>query len=240
MKLEQGQIIILTEDSKPNRGGIAEFLREMAMVLAQHYDVRIISSCQGASSFSRPPNLIYEEIKWFRPQIRMRGDSWTPLRKINTLRWMFIRKNLAKKKLFQLVSEKKTYGVLLFRLSAVMHPWCQACRELGISYTIMAYGKELIEKMSPVNRGRLRHDLHSACHIFTISRATRDCVLKLGAPEASTTVIGIGIMPELYPLSTKEKLKIVREERGLSAERFIFSLCYYINGQLFLSLSEDF
>ena len=221
-------LLILTEDSKPESGGIAEYLHSFALTLLPYYDIQIISPCSGASSYNQAPSLIYEEIPWFRPQIKMRGDQWLPFRKFNTLRWIFYKKNYAKKKLASFLAKSKPKAIIIFRLSPVTDPWFAACRALNLNYSVVVYGKELVEPLSWLEERRRILNLRGAHHVFSISTATSDVVYRLGVPPDRVTLAPPGIISERYTEVSSSQKEQTRASLGIKDRRFIFSLCLLI------------
>jgi phosphatidylinositol alpha-1,6-mannosyltransferase len=166
------RIVILTEDSKPATGGIAEYLHQLAVALAPAHDVHIVTSVAGAGQVPVPPGVRYEELPWFRTQLRLPGDAFMPTRRLNTLRWRVNLRATMRRQLRRLMGPETT--IVLGRLSAVTHPWCQACRDLGLSYQAIAYGVELIDPATPGD------DIRGASQWFAISEDTAQLLAAHG------------------------------------------------------------
>ena len=49
------RVVILTEDSKPSLGGIAEYLHQLGLAATATHDVLIVTSVPGASASSDSP-----------------------------------------------------------------------------------------------------------------------------------------------------------------------------------------
>ncbi len=218
-------VLFLTEDSKPQQGGIAEFLHGMALTLAQYYNVHILTSCVGSEPYSAGASLIYETIPWFRTQFKMPGDQWAFLRKFNTAWWLLQSEARAKQALLKIIKNKPVKMVMIFRLSPVTHPWCSACRSLKIPYLVMTYGLELVESTSMIKYRQRIQDLKKASKVFTISQATKAILLKYGVMDDRIILSPPGILADHFPDPTAQDRKKVRDFFGLKG-RFILSLCY--------------
>ncbi len=222
------QILILTEDSKPQKGGIAEFLHNFSLALSKYFPVKIITSCASASAYSQMPSLAYEEVKWFRSQFAMRGDNKPFVHKINTLKWLMKKKSYAKEQLVLALNGETKKKVIIFRLSDVTHPWCQGCRELGIPYTVVAHGKEFLESHHFIKRFHLIQDLRMADRVFANSNATRELVQTLGVSPSRVTRVVIGVEPNRFLEMNTDKKRKIKSQLNFCDKPFIFSLCCLI------------
>jgi hypothetical protein len=81
------RIVILTEDSKPALGGIAEYLHQLALATSTTHDILIVTSVPGASAYNPAIPFQYREVRWFRGQHHRTGDGISVLRRLNTLAW---------------------------------------------------------------------------------------------------------------------------------------------------------
>lgn len=220
-----GGLLILTEDSKPALGGIAEYLHQLAIGVAEHVPVRVLTSVPGADEVSADADVRYTHVPWFRTQFPMRGDAWWPVRKLNTARWLAGRERRARRILAEALREP-TSLVLLGRLSPVTHPWCAACRRLGMPYEVVAHGLELVEPASPIWRRQRVRDLRGAARVMAVSRATRAIVRELGVAEERITMLTPGVDPATcvapHPAESLRTLAAL----GLGGRRFVFSVCY--------------
>lgn len=218
-------LLVLTEDSKPLLGGIAESLHNFSSTVAQRAPVRILSSVDGADDYGAEPNLSYQVVPWFRAQHTMRGDAFPVVRKLNTLRWLAGRPARVRRLLDREWRQIRPALLLVYRVSPVTHPWMRAARELGLPYDVVVYGLELVESLSRRAAAARRTDLLSARRVWSISRATTEVVRGLGVPANRIEAFPQGIAPERLPEPTAEDRRELRRQLGLDAAPFILSLC---------------
>jgi hypothetical protein len=81
---QRRRVVILTEDSKPSLGGIAEYLHQLAIATSVHHDVLIVTSVPGAEALNPGLPFKYREAKWFRAQDPRLGDRFAPIRRLNS------------------------------------------------------------------------------------------------------------------------------------------------------------
>ena len=60
------RIVILTEDSKPALGGIAEYLHQLALATSETHNVLVVTSVAGAEALNPGLPFRYREVGWFR------------------------------------------------------------------------------------------------------------------------------------------------------------------------------
>jgi phosphatidylinositol alpha-1,6-mannosyltransferase len=218
-------LLILTEDSKPQLGGIAEYLHRLALALGRDCDVRIVSSVSGTSACDDPSLPVrYVEVPWFRSAFPMAGDAWPPVRKANTLRWMLRRNARARGYLDVVRRSASPDVVLLGRLSPITHPWCAACESAGIPYDVLLHGLELIDHYSRLERARQRRYLRRARRIFAVSRATAELALAAGADDDRLRLMPPGVDPDsLVPPAPADRARLLGE-LGLAGRRFLLSV----------------
>jgi phosphatidyl-myo-inositol dimannoside synthase len=210
------RIVILTEDSKPATGGIAEYLHQLAAALAPACDVRIVSSVAGASRVAAPAGVSYEELRWFRTQLRLPGDGFMPTRRLNTLRWRMSLRGTMRRYLRRLIDGNTT--VVLGRVSAVTHPWCQACRDLGVPYLAIGYGLELIEPATP------REDILGAERWFSISADTTGLLIERGVSPERIAMVPPGVDPQAVAAPASDVRARVRQRVGVGQDPFLLSI----------------
>jgi glycosyltransferase involved in cell wall biosynthesis len=182
-------IVIVTEDSKPALGGIAEYLHQLAIAASATHDVTVVSCLQGAGAVRVPgsPAVQYRELHWHRSTWRLPGDSFAPWRKVNTLYTLGASERRVQRALAALAAERPDTSFVLGRLSVVTHPWCEAFRALGIPYLGIAYGLELLEVQH-------RPDITDAVHWFPISRHTSAMLSERGVPASRQTLLMPGVI----------------------------------------------
>jgi phosphatidylinositol alpha-1,6-mannosyltransferase len=214
----RSRIVILTEDSKPATGGIAEYLHQLAAALAPTCDVHIVSSVPGASRVHAPAGVTYEELPWFRTQLRLPGDGFMPTRRLNTLRWRITLRAAMRRHVGRLVGENADTTVVLGRVSAVTHPWCQACRDLGVPYLAIGYGVELLEPATP------REDIRAAAQWFSISADTTRILCDEGVSPDRIVALPPGVDPDSVAAPSTGARARVRQRLGLGEAPFVLSI----------------
>lgn len=220
-----GDLLILTEDSKPANGGIAEYLHNLAVTVALRVPVRIVSSIPGAGRVESGQGVQYQEVPWFRAQSPMRGDDSPVLRRINTVHWLAGRPARVQRMLEGLLHERPTRTVLIARLSPVAHPWCRACGELGIPYSIVAHGLELLEPLSMLDRRRQERFLRAAERVFVNSRGTRELTRSLGVADEKLAFLLPGVSPERLVAPPRSRADQRLRQMGLEDAPFLLTVC---------------
>jgi phosphatidylinositol alpha-1,6-mannosyltransferase len=214
--LSRGRIVILTEDSKPANGGIAEYLHQLAVALAPTHDVHIVSSVPGAGQIVGPPGLSYEELPWFRTQLRLPGDHFMPTRRLNTLRWRVNLRATMRRHLRRLLTPGTT--IVIGRVSAVTHAWCQACRDLGVPYLAMAYGVELIDAETRAK------DIRGADRWFAISEDTTRLLAAHGVPADRIVPLPPAVDPDTMAPPPVEIRRRILRQLGLDDAPFLLTM----------------
>jgi phosphatidyl-myo-inositol dimannoside synthase len=219
--MSRPRILVLTEDSKPATGGIAEYLHQLAVAVAPTADVHIVTSVPRAARVAAPAGLTYEELPWFRTQLQLPGDRFPLVRKLNTLRWRVGLRGAMRRHLRRLVDPQTIdpqTTVVLGRVSAVTHPWCQACRDLGIPYAAIGYGLELIEPETP------REDILGAARWFSISADTTRLLVERGVPADRIVQLPPGVDPRTVESPSEEFRVRVRTLHGLGRSPFVLTI----------------
>jgi glycosyltransferase involved in cell wall biosynthesis len=214
--LSRRRIVVLTEDSKPATGGIAEYLHQLAVALAPSCDVHIVSSVRGAARVSAPPGVRYEELAWFRTQLELPGDRFMPTRRLNTLRWRVGLRATMRRHLRRFVGPETT--IVLGRVSAVTHPWCEACRDLDVPYVAIAYGVELIDPGTPVI------DIRDAAQWFAISADTAGLLAARGVPAGRIVPLPPAVDPATVASPSAVVRRRVRDRVGVGDAPFLLSI----------------
>jgi phosphatidylinositol alpha-1,6-mannosyltransferase len=222
------RIVILTEDSKPALGGIAEYLHQLASSLSATHDILIVSCIPGADTVAAGPNVRYREVRWFRTHHRMPGDQWTLTRRANTLAWRFLMQRYVETTLADLAGDAPLADTtfVIGRMSVVAHPWCVACRALGIPYVAFAYGLELIDAVPPASVAHRHLDVASAEHWFPISADTQQLLDTFGVPRDRQTMLSPAVDPNAVAPPSPQARAAVRDRLGLGHDRFLLTLCH--------------
>ncbi len=219
------RIVILTEDSKPALGGIAEYLHQLALATSATHEVLVVTSVSGAEPLNPGLPFQYRERRWFRAQWRFSGDHFAPLRRFNTLVWRIGRHSAVRDTLALIHAENPDSSYVLGRLSPVTHPWCRACRSLGLSYSAIGHGLELIEPLPLKASVRRRRDIRSAAHWFVNSRDTAAKLQGLGVHLDRITLLRPGVAMAEAKRNAADRMA-VRTRYGIGSDRFVLTVCH--------------
>lgn len=220
------RIVILTEDSKPALGGIAEYLHQLAVATSAGHDVLVVTSVPGAEALNAELPFRYREVGWFRQQQARRGDGFMPTRRINTLAWHLGRRHRVRELLARIHSEQPNSSYILGRMSPVTYPWYVACLDLGLEYSAIGYGLELIEALTPVWAQRRAAMVDAARHWFVISHDTSAKLTQFGVPESRQSLLLPGVVMPDPAAPTERARRAIRERLALGGAPFVLSLCH--------------
>ncbi len=216
------RIVILTEDSKPATGGIAEYLHRLAIAASATHEIIVVTTVAGAEALNPDLPFRYREAAWFRGQDPRPGDRYAPLRRANTVVWQLGRRRRARAMLARLAAERPGTTFLLGRVSPVTDPWCRACDDLGIPYLAIGYGLELVVALSPRSAFRRRRAVRSAQHWFVVSRATQRLLGDIGVTPDRVTILPPGVPVE--PLPDALTRRAARRVAGVGDAPFVLSI----------------
>jgi glycosyltransferase involved in cell wall biosynthesis len=166
----------------------------------------------------------YREVQWFRAQERRLGDGLPVVRQLNTILWRLAQPGRVRALVAALEAEHPKTHYVLGRLSPTTFPWCEACIDLGLSFSAIGYGLELIEPLSPRQARRRAALATRASHWFAISRDTSEKLVRLGVSEDRQSMLLPGVARATVP--TAEARARVRSQWGLGQRPFVFSLCH--------------
>jgi glycosyltransferase involved in cell wall biosynthesis len=220
------RIVILTEDSKPALGGIAEYLHQLALATSETHDVLVVTSVPGAEALNPGLPFRYREVGWFRQAQSRRGDGFMPTRRMNTLVWHLGRRRRVRRLLAGIHAEQPNSAYVLGRMSPVTHPWYVACRDLGLDFTGIAYGLELVEALTPAWSRRRMDMVDAATHWFVISRDTASKLAAMGVSASRRSLLMPGVvMPRPSDVDDQNR-RGIRDRLGLGDHPFVLSLCH--------------
>jgi glycosyltransferase involved in cell wall biosynthesis len=220
------RIVILTEDSKPALGGIAEYLHELALATSETHDVLVVTSVPGAEALNPGLPFRYREVAWFRQAQSRRGDGFMPMRRMNTLVWHLGRRRRVRRLLAGIHAEHPNSAYVLGRMSPVTHPWYVACGDLGLEFAGIAYGLELVEALAPAWARRRVDMVAAATHWFAISRDTASKLAAMGVSESRQSLLLPGVVMPRPADADDQSRRGVRERLGLGDDPFVLSLCH--------------
>jgi glycosyltransferase involved in cell wall biosynthesis len=220
------RIVILTEDSKPALGGIAEYLHQLALAASVTHDVLIVTSVRGAEALNPGLPFRYREVRWFRQQETHFGDGFMPARRLNTLAWHLSSRRRVRALLARIHAEQPNSTYVLGRVSRVTYRWCVAVSDLGLEYSAIGYGLELVEALpSPWSRRR-KDMVDGATHWFAISRDTSAKLSRFGVSDPRQSLLLPGAACPDGPPPTDASRRALRERLGLGERPFLLSLCH--------------
>jgi phosphatidylinositol alpha-1,6-mannosyltransferase len=219
------RITILTTDSVPLVGGVADYLNNLCIELAGSADVTVFSAVQGSNAADAQLTYSMRRLPDTRILGQRPGDGFSFGRKLNTLVWLLRRRSEARKLLLRIVKELSPRHVFIGRWEESSHYWCAACRSLGISYGLFAYGMDLTERKTPLWEKHRRDDFREATMVVSISSATTQMLEGLGVCPDRTVLLPPGIRPELFEPLPRLMLSSALDEAGIPDRPFLFSLC---------------
>ncbi|MDS3862228.1 glycosyltransferase family 4 protein [Thermosynechococcaceae cyanobacterium BACA0444] len=187
--------ILLTTDFKPLVGGISEYLHQLFQEIAEYYPVEVWTTVETLpdqrSAYLRKQLPYLRELMSEQERERFQnlnsGQYIYLLKKYNAqqLQSILKRENLAKIEVF--------IGVW----NLIASCWCQTLRQVGLRYSIFAYGTELISpQYLSVDRWR-RTDFQQAKTIYACSQGTAHLVTQVMQTEIPINVVNPGINPDL-------------------------------------------
>jgi phosphatidylinositol alpha-1,6-mannosyltransferase len=215
------QILILTNDSKPRLGGIAEYLHNLALVLAEHYSVRIVTTVAGAESCNRGLPFAYKEVApWALRLSGGRGISGAVGAAAFRLgHWLG-----ATQILKQMLRKRPTRFVLIGSFCPATYMWCHACQRLGVAYQVVAHGRELVKPLGRIGDAHRLKYLRGAARVYANSSDTAELIAGLGVPREKIEMLMPGIMPDQVNIPAPEKRAVLRGRLGFGNRQFILLL----------------
>ena len=205
------RILLITDDFKPNVGGIAEMLDSLASAWTHMgIHVTVLTSCRCSDAdeaqymrlcwhscpdrFSRPAIPVLGWIIWKTKRFITRKTAW--------LRWNPIRSHFYRK-----LTLKCRPDVVIF---GVWSPWSKlildTISDIGIPLVTIVYGAEILiygqklknELMDSLNKNKL---------LLAISHYTRDLLIKFGISFEILSILPMGVknienLP--YPVNNSE------------------------------------
>ncbi len=216
--------VLLTTDSIPKYGGIADYLHGILSHTVHVIDWFAYSTI-GHGDFD-DSSLPYSMFRL--PDSRRLGKRWGDgfflTRKLNTLLWQINRGREACDLVNRIRAEHNPDFIVIARWCEESKYWCEACRRSEMSYFIFAYGLELVEEYTPALENQRKCDFNDSRKIISISDCTTKCLAELGISGDKITKLCPGIVPEkLMKLDENEVLNKM-QAWGLSGRKFILSL----------------
>ncbi len=216
------KIAVLTTDSVPMIGGVADYLHNLCDELSKSIPIFVYSTVPSILEFDTKLAYPIHRIAASRRLGRCFGDGFPLFRRVNTLLWYLKRPLEAHNLLRKVQNECDPNLVLTGRWEEISHFWCRACCVAGIPYYMFAYGMDLTEQKSSQWDRRRKQDFISASQVISISKATTDMLLTLGVDKNRILLIPPGISPEKLPSNTPDN---ELSKFGLSQKQYILTLC---------------
>jgi phosphatidyl-myo-inositol dimannoside synthase len=187
-------IIFFTTDSKPMRGGIAEYLHQFSEHLGLlHFSVQMHSTVPSCFDW-HPKN--YQINPLAKRPLRQLGEKWGDrffaTRKLNTLAYYQALKKIALSEIRCFSSEKNCL-VIIGAWSPESHFWCDACRYFEIPYGVVYHGLDLICRLNETASRWRKEDLLEAAFVIVNSRATGGLASRIAGRQIRYELLNPGV-----------------------------------------------
>jgi len=185
--------IVLADDFKPMRGGIAEYLHHLWNEVGKSADVTIFS-CAGAVDSEQQPNYSLHHLP-APPRESPLGLSRVPLvwRVDSSIRRYLMHKyawNVARR----IANRGRPAHCFVGSWSGELsHYWCAALRTASVRYSIFAYGLEFVTAKKGLRREWLASDFQSAERIYAASGGTARLIESTIGTKIPISVVNPGV-----------------------------------------------
>jgi len=239
-------IAILTNDSVPMLGGVADYLHNLCIELSKSIRISVYSTVTSTPKYDAGiPYPMYRIPETRRLGQRL-GDGFPLSRKLNTLVWRLKRPYEADNFLKNVLNKNKPHFILIPRWEERSHFWCCACYDIGIPYILITHGMELVEnKTSDWNKKR-QQDILKATFLIANSSATKNVLGAFGLNEKKIFLLPPGIRKEKLEALPLNILKEVLSNLKVS-DRYILTLCRLVKRKgvdlairAFAEIADDF
>jgi phosphatidylinositol alpha-1,6-mannosyltransferase len=219
------RIVVLTTDFKPMNGGVAEYLHQLWNNVARDHPVTVMTTVEYAED-PWEHNYRIEQL----PSLPQRhlgarfGDSFVPLRKLNTARYFAQLRQNARRTIDRIREQAPSCEAYVGIWDTAAHFWCEELYSAGIAYSLHAHGLDVVVPLY----GRLpewrRRDFHNAKAIYANSSATADLVRnKIGiCTNIDVVHPGVGPMPD-RSVTVLEAARL-RSNLGLESKPVLLTL----------------
>ena len=216
-------VVFFATDFKPNPGGIAEYVHQLCRYLTGTRVVITTVPCEPPEEEIREYPVV--RVPWSaRPSYRTL-DAFPPSRRAFSLWWASRRIRQIQRVLLAQLSEDEENTVIIASWSLVGHWVAEACRRMGLTYALIAYGNELRYPLPPrLDHVRI-HDFRHAHTIMAISSYTRGIVESMGVPTERIAHVAPGISGADHAEVTPQELSDLDRELGLGDRRVLFTIC---------------
>ncbi len=241
------KIAILTTDSVPMLGGVADYLHNLCIELSKATQISVYSTVPSTPEFDASlPYPMYRILETRRLGQRF-GDGFPLSRKLNTLVWHLKRPYESGSLLKKVQNQFNPDIVFIGRWEERSHFWCCACRAFDIPYILITHGMELTEEKSVSWNKKRQHDLCDAKLLIANSLATKNLLINSGLKEEQIFLLPPGIKPEKLEKLPPEIFNTILSRIGLSQKRYILTLCRLVKRkgvdlaiQAFAEIADDF
>ncbi|MCP4351378.1 MAG: glycosyltransferase family 4 protein [Desulfobacterales bacterium] len=242
------KIAILTTDSIPLIGGVADYLHNFCTELSKSIQFDVYSTVPSNTQSDIKPGYPIHRIADTRQLGHRFGDGFSPLRKANTMLW-YLKRPLEAHSLLKNIQNKHIPDLLLIgRWEERSHFWCRACCSMSVPYYLFAYGMELTEEKTLKWYKRRNQDFLNAKRVISISKGTTDTLMRMsGVPEDRIWLLYPGIRLENLEKVSADVFYNVLQKNGLSKQRYILSLCRLVKRKgvdlalhAFADIADDF
>lgn len=217
-------ITVLTTDSVPLMGGIADYLHGLMSASIEDVDWILRTSAPG---LNEDDQALPYPVHRFRITSRLLGerygDGFKPLRRLNSLRWHRAKKKAGDILVREAVSRDHPDIIVIGRWCEDAHWWCSACRKMHQPYIIMAYGLELTMRVSSSLEQARKEDFSQAGVVFADSKRVAGLAEALTGELAPVFVLNPGIIPRQLKVLSEEELDSESRRMGLSG-KFILAM----------------
>lgn len=214
-------IHLFTTDSKPQRGGIAEYLSQLCEHAgAKGLIMNLHSTVPGSSNFpAKHYSIACLPARLPRELGKRTGDGFYFLRKWNTYRYY---KNLERAAMADLQKIQGACDLAVVGYwSAESHFWCLACRKLRIPYAIVYHGAELLMHGKGTIQQWKKIDAEGARFLLANSDATGRLIQKTLGNQLSYTVIYPGVAKQDRPDLEINRLTALRGHLRIPNDAFV-------------------
>jgi phosphatidyl-myo-inositol dimannoside synthase len=221
------RVLIITDDSKPRLGGVAEYLHQLATAIAGTYEVEVVTAEPGAEGCNDGLSFRYREVPWLRRhELHWPGDSIPMVRRLNSVFWRAGLRRRMRQRLAALMAERPATTVVIGRLCWETSPWMNACIDLGVPYLAIAHGLELLEPLSPARDEERRTQVQSAAHWFANSDDTVRILHTFGVAPSHVSVLrpAVVIPYDENDDDARERVRLTRQRFDLCDRPYVLSL----------------
>ncbi len=187
-------ITVLTTDSAPLLGGIADYLHGLMSSTVGEIQWDLRTTVSGSPEFDQSLSYPVHRFSIAPRNLGQHfGDEFVLFRKFNTLLWLAAKRRRSHAVVKEIIEENNPDVILIARWTRDAHGWCRACREFGIPYIIIAYGLEMVRPLSVSLSSGRKNDLAGAALVFADSRRVAEIVRDMSNSASPVLVMNPGV-----------------------------------------------